>query len=344
MLSHQLPPLPPAWFPLSGPDDDVILYSEVTLSRNLASLPFVPRMGSAERLELRKRVEQVLQQRTEAYLLADSGQISSELARYLTAQGLFVPAADEEDRGAGGIAVWPEDATGFVRLGSTDHLEIVSRSGGLSLRVAREQAERLDTILEEALDYAVSLQLGYLGPDIRRVGAGLSVAVHAHLPALEQSGGIASLDRGGQGEYVVEHNELMYRVALRSGPGEADGDSLAALAGYAERLVHYERDARAEIVRRHGEALEEAANRALGTLLHARRLDADEALELLNIVRLARAVDLIATPDTALVTELLLASRDSHVAVFSESPQDAMDLRRAAVLQALYRSRSQTGV
>lgn len=341
MLSHQLPPLSPAWFPLAGPDDDVVLYSEVSLARNLASIPFVPRMDRSHRLELRRRVEDVLQAGEQSFVMADSEQMSQPVARFLTGQGLFPPGGDATPSG---LAFWPQDGEGFVRLGATDHLEIVARSAGLALREAREQAEQLDTMLEDALDYAVSLQLGYLGPDIRRVGAGLSLAVHAHLPALDQSGGVAALDRGAQGEYVVEHNELMYRVSLRSGPGETDEQSVAALAGYMERLVHYEREARAEIVRRHGEALEEAARRALGTLLHARRLDAGEALELLSIVRLARAVELIDAPETALVTELLLASRDSCVAVFSESQTDAMDVRRAAVLQGLYRSRSQTGV
>lgn len=350
MLTYQVTPVRSLWFPVDGPDSDVVVFSRIALARNLASLPFVHRMSPEDRLTLRRRLEEAFQEGKETYRALDGEGFSPELKDFFAYRDIFprdgaLPFAISEsmdtpdDPGEGEA---PRDRA-TVALGETDHLEIASTAGGLSLDEPRQRCERIDRILEERLDYAVSLQLGYLRPDIARVGSGLSARISLHLPALEQSGSLDEIDRGVDGEFGVERRATLYRVTYQARAGETEEASLAALADYSTRLVHYEREARSELIRHHGDAVAEAAHRAVGTALHARRLGDAESREIFNLLRFAVAMGLVEGVSLSLATELMLLSHDSQVVVLTDNDTASLDERRARLIREHYRSRAGTG-
>jgi protein arginine kinase len=350
MLTYQATPARSLWFPVEGPDSDVVVSSRISLARNLASLPFVHRMSPDDRLALRRRLEEAFQDEPETYRAVDGDGLSPELKRFYEYREVLsreVPtpfAISESIDGSGdGAESVPVGGIATVALGDADHLEIASTGGGLALDEPRRRCERIDRLLEERLDYAVSLQLGYLRPDIARVGSGLSARIALHLPALEQSGSLDEIDRGVDGEFGVERSAALYRVTYQARAGEAEEDSLAALADYTTRLVHYEREARAELIRHHGEAVAEAGHRALGTALHARRLGSVESREIFNLLRFAVAMGLVEEVPLSLATEMMLLSHDSQVVVLTDNDTAPLDERRARLIREHYRSRAGTG-
>jgi len=141
----------------------------------------------------------------------------------------------------------------------------------------------------------------------------------------------------------MEHIDGVYRVSRRAGAGESEETTLTALADYTRRLLHYEREARDELMRHHGDAVSEAGHRALGTLLHAQRLDASEAVELCNVLRFAVSAGGVSEISLALVTELMLMSHDSQVAAVTEDDGSSLDVRRARLIKEIYRNRTGTG-
>ncbi|MEX2445304.1 MAG: hypothetical protein WD492_17025 [Alkalispirochaeta sp.] len=337
MLTHSSTPQRSLWFLPEGPDFDVVVHSEIQLARNLAMIPFPHRMGPSDAVELRKQVERAFQEQDETYHLLDGETVSESSRACYRFRGYFAPEP------APPVAVIHETTKSFVRLSGEDHLEVCARAGGFELHNPRERCDHIDTLLERDLDYAVSLQLGYLGPDIRRVGSGLSAAVYLHLSALEQSDAAGAMDTEKADSYSMERMGGLYRVSYRAEAGETEEATLAALADYARRLLHYEREARNELVQHHGDAVAEAGHRALGTLLHAQRLDASESAELFNVLRFAVAVGGVQEISLAVATELLLMSHDSQVAAMTEDDGSTLDVRRARLIKELYRSRTGTG-
>jgi protein arginine kinase len=350
MLTYQVTPERSLWFPSAGPDSDVVVASRIALARNLSSLPFVPRMSSDDRLTLRRRLEDAFQEETGTYHALDGEGLSPELKRFYEYRDVLPPEAptsfaisDSSGQPENDADAVPPPGTATVALGEADHFEIAAMAGGLSLDEPRRRCEQIDRLLEERLDYAVSLQLGYLRPEIARVGSGLSARVSLHLPALEQSGSLDEIDRGTDGEFGLERTAALYRVTCQARAGEAEEATLAALADCSTRLVHYEREARAELIRQHGDAIAEAGHRALGTALHARRLDNAESREIFNLLRFAVAMGLIEGVSLSLATEMMLLSHDSQVVVLTENDTASLDERRARLIREHYRSRAGTG-
>ncbi|HKK49923.1 MAG TPA: hypothetical protein VJ932_12565, partial [Alkalispirochaeta sp.] len=255
MLTHRSTPRRSVWFPPDGPDFDVVVYSEIRLTRNLAMVPFVHRMGPSDAMELRKQLERVFQEQPASYHLLDGETLNEPSRECNRFRGYFAPDP------APPLAIVHDTTSSFVRRGAEDHLEICARAGGFELHDPRERCDHIDTILEHDVDYAVSLQLGYLGPDIRRVGTGIWAAVHLRLPALEQSDSTESVAAGEGDSCVMEHVDGLYRVSRRAGAGETEEATLTALADYTRRLLHYEREARDELMRHHGDAVSEAGHR-----------------------------------------------------------------------------------
>jgi protein arginine kinase len=294
-------------------------------------------MGPSDTVELRKQIERAFQEQEETYHLLDGEALNDSVRACYRFRGYFAPDP------APPLAVIHDSTDSFVRFGGEDHLEIVARGGGLSLHAPRERCDHLDTLLERDLDYAVSLQLGYLGPDIRHVGSGLSASVYLHLPALEQSDATDSIAPEGADSYSLERVSGFYRASRRAAAGETEEATLTALADYTRRLLHYEREARDELIRHHGDAVSEAGHRAWGTILHAQRLDASETAELFNVLRFAVVVGGVREITLPAVTELMLMSHDSQVAAMTENDGSTLDVRRARLIKDLYRSRTGTG-
>ena len=337
MLTHNSTPRPSLWFCPDGPEHDVVVASRIQLVRNLSSLPFAHRMHDDDRITLRRRVEGAFQELEETYRALDGDAQPPAVQQFYRHRGFFDVSPAEP------FAVVHDETNSFVRLGADDHLHICARSGGLDLHGPRTRCEHVDETLERQLDYAVSLQLGYLGPDVRRVGTGLEASAFLHLAALEHSDALGAIDRSGDHEIMVERSDGLYRVRYCAAAGETEDETLSVLEGYVGRLVHYERQAREELVRRHSDAVAEAASRALGTLLHARRLTGTESAEMCNLLRLAVAAGLMEKPSLSLATELMMLSHDSQVAVLAEDDQTVLDMRRARLIQTVYQNRITTG-
>lgn len=337
MLTHSLTPAARGWFSRTGPDYDVIVSSRVSVRRNLASLPFPHLLNDAGRLKLRQTIEAAFDRLEEPYVLVDGDTLRPQVRAFFAGRGIL-PV-----EGGMPVAVTTLDGDVFVGLAGTDHLSLTAVAGGLDLAGALARVRELDAALEESLDYAVSLRLGYLAADIHATGTGMSARVMLHLPALEQTeslGAAAASDSRRMALRRLGDATLplpsLYSASSEGEFGVREEDTIGELAALAGRLVHYEREAREELTRRHGDQLTEAAHRALGTLSYARRISLEEALDLLGLVRLTRVCGLIDAPDAETVTELLFLVHDNQVSVLVDPPEgdETVDASRATLIRS----------
>ena len=76
------------------------------------------------------------------------------------------------------------EETVSIMLNEEDHMRLQCINSGFSLREAYTTADRIDTLLEDSLDYAFHEELGYLTSCPTNIGTGLRASVMIHLPAL----------------------------------------------------------------------------------------------------------------------------------------------------------------
>lgn len=72
-------------------------------------------------------------------------------------------------------------------INEEDHIRLQVITDGLSLEQAYDTADKLDTLLDENLEFAFDDKLGYLTQCPTNLGTGMRASVMLHLPALEKS-------------------------------------------------------------------------------------------------------------------------------------------------------------
>ena len=323
------------WFSTVDDDTDVAISSRVRLSRNLADCAFpahsqartedpdaagpgsadeaceligdtvrselMPDVFDAESLE----IEPSTLEKPASRLLAERRLVDEPLP-----QRLFVSS----------------DESTSISIGAVDHLRISTLMHGIRVDAALAAAREVDRKLEATLNYAVSMDLGYLSTSILNLGSAARVSVLVHLPALSRLGRVdeiqksisaSDFDLSPDEQFTVDDGDsAVFRLSNRRTLGYEEDALAAKLEDHARALVHYERVAREELAESSGPEIADAAYRALGVLRYARRLGADETLTLLGSLRLGIVAEVVADVAQETATSLFFLSRDHHVRAY----------------------------
>lgn len=329
------------WFTESGTDDDVILSTRVRFGRNLADTHFIGAMSDTES-------ENLLNLCTEAFAHAlpedeyRSGIIGdfSPLERRLLSEKRLVPSQyvlNKEyplfiDRHLG--------TSGYIK--DTDHIRFASICGGRDIEKAFGKCTKLDKAFEKKIEYAASLDWGYVSPDLTSSGLGIRGSFLMHLPGLVKTEMIDNaLKAVIQHGFTVKgfHSDTgksmadLYQISNGIAFGLNEEDFRQKLETLGSQLVHYERKGREELCRKQGLELEDTVMRSYGVLKYCRTLDYMEAIEHLSNLRLGVCLNML---DIGLgsVTALFFLVEKSHLQAIGNTQSEAENNAfRAALIQ-----------
>ncbi len=351
-------PLVPAWLSATGAERDVVIASRARLARNLADEPY-PAAGDDRVGEgYPSKATALVASSVRAELAPDPfGAESIELdvhalsgaARELLAERGICDGEPPEK-----LFLTSDERLALV-IGGVDHLRIAAVLPGFVLDDALALVRRVDRQLERSLNYAVSMDWGYLASEITNLGTGLRVSTLVHVPALAALGRLetmgASMENSGY-ELVPYFAEESLAGAASEAGIEAAGSALCLLRNrrtlgsdedaitskledYTSKLVHYERAAREELRDARGEEIADSANRALGVLRFARSLSAVEGRSLVSHLRFGVVSGLVSDVAVETVTTLLLINQERHMERHRapEGERDDADLVRARVFR-----------
>lgn len=333
------------WFCNPGSGCEEVLSSCVRISRSLAQTPFPPKLDSRGKKDVLEEAEKAVNKKNSLlrgkfrFVAMDS--LSEPEAGALAERGI-VPApflAGRKDR----VLYVSEDESRCILVNGEEHFLIQTRSAGLSLQKAYEDADRLETILSQSLPFAFDEQLGYLTANPALLGTGMSVFLELHLPALEESGAAARFSanlrplgislRGTQG---AEPRGSVFRLSNRMTLGIAEPEAIANLCGIAGQIIAQERSERREMAR--SLAVQDAVGRALGVFRSAKLLDYGEFLELASIVRFGTACGLVKEVTLEQLDSLAMFAQPANLAVREGrplSPQEESAARTALIRSTL---------
>lgn len=287
---------PAKWYEKSGPEEDVVVSTHVSLSRNLSGIPFPDKLDNDRRVEVLKKIDEAVtgnpcfppEEFLWQYVFSDP-KLCVGLAERRLVTPDFLCTGNLHAR-----ALFQSKDEGFAMMvNGADHLRFQVMGAGLCFHKVWQELKEKDDALSSALAFAFDEELGYLTSNPADLGTGMRASVILHLPAMEEGGIIgrtaANLSRlgltlqsidGENGESASCLYELSNQVTLGIGESEA----LTNLDSICRQLIRQERGARKKLLQR--PEIQDTVARSYGILRYARLLDYPEFEKLLSNVRL----------------------------------------------------------
>jgi len=333
------------WLRGEGPHYQIVISSRIRLARNLRNRAFPGWAKKAERtaiLELIKpRVEKLPEmQDSFSELLQDLSALEKQVLveRHLISR-------EHAAKSAGSAVIMNRRQTLSIMINEEDHLRMQSMRSGLQLKQAFKLLDKVDTALENELEFAYDQKIGYLTACPTNVGTGMRASAMLHLPGLVLSelinqvvqavSKIGLAVRGLYGEGTEAMGNL-FQISNQTTLGEKEDEIIARLTKVIETIIDKEHDARQVLIQKKSNTLWDQIGRAYGVLTYAHAMSSKEALNLLSIIKLG--VDLGAFPEDKrlVIDELFMDTQPAHLQKTSQQKLNAeeRDHLRAEIIRS----------
>ncbi len=340
----------PRWLVPEGPEADVVISCRLRLARNVRGYPFVSKLSSERAAELAARLKPLLTSSdvAQAASLEDPSTDSDEVLwidveeaspllrmlmreRHLVSRDL-APVPDERPALSGRAVAFSRAESVSIMVNEEDHLRIQSMAPGFRLAQAWERAQAVDRTVEEAVEFAVDQQVGYLTCCPTNVGTGLRASVMLHLPALgmvrseiekvfaaAQRTGLAVRGLYGEGSRAFGD---FYQVSNQVTLGRGEDQLIAELSDLVPAIVRFERSLRACLLDERRSALVDRVSRSFGLLRTARSMPTDGALAHLSNLRMGLSLGLWSELSAEALAHIRIQIQKGHVQALSQKAPD----------------------
>lgn len=333
------------WYHMTGQDQDVVLYTDVRLARNLQNYPFTHRLDAAGAREIIAAVGGVLEDngfcktdfadisRAEAYSLVERQYASLSFVKKSLPHVLYLN----------------EPCSMSAMLCEEDHVNLQCILAGRASAEAYASVSRVEGQLDERLNMAFSEGCGYLSSVPMNVGTGLRVSFLLCLPAMVSAGRIGELTedllRMGIALRAVREESghptgSLFHLSYRPTGGMSEEDALAWAEALLLTIVSEERGLRNAGDRSATDYRTDRIMRAVGTLRYATLLGTPELMDLLAEVRLGICTGILSDIRMETLTALLIEALPATLSMATEpipaTPHARAQARAVCVRERLF--------
>ncbi|MFA5191437.1 MAG: protein arginine kinase [Verrucomicrobiia bacterium] len=338
--------------PLEGEVDSgrlVVMSSRVRLARNLNGVPFPGWAKKAERQKSLERIKAVTCILPEmAGAMAHSMDEFTALDKQLLVERHLI-SREHAAKTVGSGVVISESEVITVMINEEDHLRMQALMPGFCLREVWRVIDRVDSELEEHLNYAYSPKLGYLTACPTNVGTGMRASAMLHLPALmlaEQINqiiqavnklGLAVRGLYGEG---TEASGNLFQVSNQTTLGERETDLIERLIKVILQIIEHEKNARQALMEKRPQMIYDQIGRAYGILGNACVQSSKEAMNLLSLLRLGLDLGLLHGLDHKRIDDMFLLTQPAHLQKHANQKLTAeqRDVMRASLLRDMLKN------
>ena len=328
-----------AWYHMTGQDQDVVLYTDVRLVRNLHAYPFTHRLDAAGAKEIITSVGGVLEEngfckidfadisRTEAYSLVERQYATLGFVKESLPHALYLN----------------EPCSMSAMLCEENHISLQCILAGRALSEAYASVNRVEGQLDERFNIAFAEGLGYLSPSPLNTGSGLQISTLLCLPSMTEAGQIDRLIKGlseiGVGLRAIldekGHNVgSLFYMSYRPQFHQGEASALAFVEGILSTIISEERSVQHASVSPAAEQRADRIMRAIGTLHHALLIQVPELLNLLADVRLGIRIGVVNNVNMEALTALMIEALPATLSLASASA--AATSQADAAMRATY--------
>jgi protein arginine kinase len=336
---------PSEWVKAEGPNSKIVMSSRVRLARNIRDHPFPGWAKKVERQKLLDVIQPVVEALPEmAEHFGDSMDNISAIHKQVLVERHLI-SREHAAKNVGSGVVINDRETISVMVNEEDHLRMQAIKSGLQLKSIFKIIDRVDTELEEHLEFAFSPKLGYLTACPTNVGTGMRGSAMLHLPGMVLSDqinqvvqavnklGLAVRGLYGEGTEALGN---VFQVSNQTTLGEKEMEVVERLNKVILQIIEHEENARITLLEKKPKLVYDQIGRAYGILTNAHTISSKEALNLLSLVRMG--VDLEIFPATARVTvdEMFILSQPAHVqrVAARKLTAEERDILRAELIRA----------
>ncbi len=277
----------PGWYKKQGPENDVVLSSRIRFARNLAGYLFPGKC-------ILKDEQQIEDEIISAFLSLDKGkdftQIQIETLSPVDRQMLFEKKLISRDFSGkrNKTVLVRKDNSASCMINEQDHLRFSSFTGGLDLKSLFTEGKEIVDHLEHTLNFAVSLEFGYLNSLVRNSGTGMKASVMLHLPFLVRTSLLdraikSSVTEGFSVKGFMGDDEgslgSIYQISNELSLGLSEEEYISRLYTITAALSEYERKAREQFHKSKSMEMEDIFYRSYGLLKNSRLLSLTEAVK-----------------------------------------------------------------
>jgi len=323
-----------------------VISSRVRLARNLADLPFPCRNTAEQAKEVAARVKDAVfgnGAMADKFVYVDIRELNPIDRQTLVEKHLISPEMLEEKKETG--AMISKDEKVSIMINEEDHLRIQCLFQGMRLNKAWQLCDKINTLLEEKLDFAFSGSYGYLTSCPTNAGTGMRASVMLHLPALVMTGYIKNvLEACGKLGVAVrgiygEHSEAsgnMFQISNQVTLGQSEEEILASVSNVASQIIGQERALRNELYKQNSYRFEDRVYRSLGIFANARIISSEESLKLLSDIRMGVDMGIIKNLNMGTINEIMLLIQPASLQKSAGrvlSPEER-DIKRAELIRS----------
>ncbi len=351
MSSHNPPT--EAWYTRQGPDSDTVLSTRTRLIRNLGGFVFPGKIKSDDAERVLSLVFDAFNHihDTEEYQKVRMSALDARGRSILAERGVIEPGSGNEPWK--GVIV-RNDGTLAATINIEDHLRVASFAPGLSVFASSSAVNEIDSILQKKLQFSALPGIGYLAQDIHNTGSGMKISVLCSLQGLFLN---EILDRvireylaqgfSIRGYFGTSQNGSLGCLYQLSGGSCSSGDiqsQISRMEQAAGKLAVLERRCRADLIETRKTEIEDIVFRALAISKYARYIGRDEAINLIEQIRLGLNLDLVTGIENIELTALLYRIQTAHLSFVISSgsiiieedvrqEEQKLDRLRAMVIQ-----------
>jgi protein arginine kinase len=322
MKIEELLKSPTEWVKAEGPNSKIVLSSRVRLARNLQNVSFPGWAKKAERQKSLEMIQPVVEKLPEmGDCFSDSMDNLIAIDKQVLVERHLI-SREHAAKNVGSGVVINDRETLSVMINEEDHLRMQAIKSGLQLKGVFKTIDKIDTELEEHLDFAFSPRLGYLTACPTNVGTGMRGSAMVHLPAMvlsDQIGqvvqavnklGLAVRGLYGEGTEALGN---VFQVSNQTTLGEKELDVIERLNKVILQIVEHEENARMTLLEKKLRLVYDQVGRAYGVLTNARTISSKEALNLLSLIRMGVDLDFFPAAARGVVDELFIVSQPAHI-------------------------------
>ncbi|PIP68308.1 MAG: protein arginine kinase [Candidatus Omnitrophica bacterium CG22_combo_CG10-13_8_21_14_all_43_16] len=332
------------WIRCTGPVCDIVMSSRVRLARNLADYPFSHWASKKEQETVLETSRQSILsiKKLKDSLFLEIGKLDPIDKQFLVERHLMSKEhmVDSENKG---LCVGQDEVISIM-INEEDHIRMQVMKSGFNLKEAWQILNDIDTELGNSLDFAYSVDFGYLTACPTNTGTGMRASVMLHLPSLvmtKQIGkvlqAITKLSLTARGLYGegTEASGNFFQISNQVSLGHKEEDVIDNIDRIIKQIVDHEQSARETLLAQNREALEDRIWRAYGTLKSAHIITSTETIDLLSLARLGVDLGVIKQADRTLINELFVITQPAHLQKLEKkklSPNQR-DVKRAEIIR-----------
>ncbi len=314
-----------SWYSQDGPQNDIVLYTKTSISRNISGFLFPSKISRDDSSEVLSLVFSFMDKNPiasnfTAVKLKDIDPLGLKL---LEERGAIVSKMPEvPEKGV----ILHNNGSLYVNVNTEDHVNILSFSTGLDIDSSYLVADNLESEMQKKIYFSADKNFGFINSDLMKIGSGVKFSVLCSLPAIlyskkislaaeiaKESGLVVS---GYYSDDSKDSLGALFSIASGSSAGSNVESQMTDFFIAIKKIIKMEEDLRKEFKKEKLLKAEDMISRAFAISQSARLLSFKEAVDIIFKIKFGLNLNLLTGIKHEQCNALLFNSQVGHLASF----------------------------